>query len=102
MRAYICEFSGGARRPSAHPQCTDALAGDRAAIFQEKTGQHDYKVGKKERSALKAAKGTGGPTGSLWTVCLALLLGAMLLAGFVYYMATLELDGEEVDVEEKE
>ena len=61
-------------------------------------------MGKKERSALKAAKGTGGPTGSLWVVCVTLVIGALLLAGIVYYMATLELDGEEeveVEVEEK-
>ena len=96
-------WSRGADAHTAHPPCARlALAGDGAAKFQEKTGQHDYKVGKKERSALKAAKSTGGPTGSLWTVCVALLVGSMLLAGFVYYMATLELDGEEVEIEEKE
>ena len=67
---------------------------------QEKTGQFDFKAGKKERQQLKAGKGTGGsPKSSLWLICLVLVLGAFLLAGLVYYMATLELEGEE-EIEE--
>lgn len=37
-------------------------------------------------------------------MCVTLVIGALLLAGIVYYMATLELEGEEeveVEVEEK-
>lgn len=70
--------------------------------LQEKTGQYDFKTGKKERQSLKAGKGSAGPQGSLWVVCTFVFLGAIFLAGFVYYMATLELDGEEVEVEVEE
>ena len=67
---------------------------------QEKTGQFDFKAGKKERQQLKAGKGTGGaPKSSLWLICMLLVVGAFLLAGLVYYMATLELEGEE-EIEE--
>jgi hypothetical protein len=70
---------------------------------QEKSGQHNYQTTKKERNALKAGKGAQvTPTGSIWVVCIFVVLGALLLAGFVYYMATLELEGEEVDVEVEE
>jgi hypothetical protein len=69
-------------------------------VVQEKTGQFDFKAGKKERQQLKAGKGTGGaPKSSLWLICMVLVVGAFLLAGLVYYMATLELEGEE-DIEE--
>ena len=58
---------------------------------QEKTGQHNFQTTKKERHALKAGKGGrgGGQGGSIWTVCAVALLGALLLAGFVYYMVIL-------------
>ena len=53
---------------------------------------------------MKSGKGSGGGSGkgSLWVACTVLILGALLLAGFVYYLAMLELEGEEeVEVEEE-
>jgi len=68
---------------------------------QEKTGQYDFKAGKKERNSLKAGKGSVGPTGSLWLACTVVVLGSLLLAACVYYLATLELEDSEEEVEIK-
>jgi hypothetical protein len=74
-----------------------------AACAQEKTGQYNFKTGKRERDALKAGKGSAGPSkSSLCAVCTVVLFGALLLAAFVYYLAALELEGEEeVEVDDK-
>jgi hypothetical protein len=70
--------------------------GGARAREQEKTGQYNFKTGKRERDALKAGKGSGGPSkGSLWLLCIIVVFGALLLAWFVYYLAALELEGEE-------
>jgi len=70
---------------------------------KEKTGQYNFKTGKRERDALKAGKGSAGPSkSSLCAVCTVVLFGALLLAAFVYYLAALELEGEEeVEVDDK-
>ena len=74
----------------------DAGRGGARAREQEKTGQYNFTTGKRERDALKAGKGSGGASkGSLWLVCIIVVFGALLLAAFVYYLAALELEGEE-------
>lgn len=67
---------------------------------KERTGQYNFKTGKKERDAMKSGKGTSAASkGSLWFACTVVVVGALLLAAFVYYLAALELEAEEVEGE---